>query len=485
MAVKGTGRTAGTRRHGAAPRTRRAAGRGNAGGRNGPQPVNNPEFERYCREAFNPLAAFSKPEALKGYRVLSCTQYILGPSCAAYLGELGAEVIKIELPRRGEPMRHTTPYNEPFLYPLSKWVPEQGSGLGFFGANFNKYSCSLDFHRPEAREIMYKLAAKADVVVENYRPGTFDRWGMGYRQLSKINPRLIYMWLGGFGGWGPSRVRASYDILGQAQGGAFSITGQPKELGGSPSKHTIWLADYWGGMMGALKILAALYWRDTVTGQGGFIEYSQVHGVTRQLEYALPLYGRFGITRERWGNWDTELCVHGIIRCGRSSYPKSQNPQEQEEGYILVSAYEDGDFARLCRVTGLKALAQKYKAHADRVKAEGQMEIYAALEQWARGKTKEDVARLLEPGAILCQPVWNAKEVAAQEHWRQRGSIFWLDDPYFGDLLCQGPAYKMSETPPRVKWAMKPVGADNEYVYGKLCGYTRSQIETLERDEII
>ena len=443
------------------------------------------DFERYCRQTFNPAAVFGKPEVLKGYRVLSCTQYILGPSCAAYLGELGAEVIKIELPRRGEPMRHSTPGNEGFLYPLSRWVPQSGTGLGFFGANFNEYFISMDFHRPEARELIYKLAAKADIMVENYRPGTFDRWGIGYRQLREINPRLIYVWTGGFGGWGPGRVRASYDILGQAQGGAFSITGQPEEMGGSPSKHTIWLADYWGGMMGALHALSALYWRDTVSGQGTFLEYSQVHGVSRQLEYALPLYGRHGIIRERWGNWDTQLCVHGIIKCGKSSYPKSDNPQEQEEGYILISAYEDGDFARLTKAIGQEKLVRLYKSHDVRVRPESQREIYAALEAWAKDKTKEQVAQILDRARIITQPVWNAKEVASHPHWRDRGSIFWLDDPTYGDLLSQGPAYKMSDTPPRVKWALKPIGADNEFIYGKLCGLSAEELKRLEAEEII
>src|SRR6266571_9388991 len=159
----------------------------------------NGDFETYCREEFNPAEVFSKPEALKGYRVLSCTQYILGPSCASHLGELGAEVIKIEAPRRGEPMRHTTPFNEPLLYPLSRWAPEAGTGLGFFGANPNEEFISLDFHRPEARQAMLELAAKSDVMVQNYRPGTFDRWGIGYQHFSKVNPRIVYQWLGGFG----------------------------------------------------------------------------------------------------------------------------------------------------------------------------------------------------------------------------------------------------------------------------------------------
>jgi crotonobetainyl-CoA:carnitine CoA-transferase CaiB-like acyl-CoA transferase len=162
------------------------------------QPANKGQsFEEFCREAFNPKKEFSKPEVLKGYRVLSCTQYILGPSCASYLAELGAEVIKIEAPRRGEAMRHTTPFNEPFLYPLSKWVPERGTGLGFVGANPNEYFVSIDFHKPEGQALVKKLAAKSDVFVENYRPGTFDRWGIGYRQLKEINSRLVYCWLGG------------------------------------------------------------------------------------------------------------------------------------------------------------------------------------------------------------------------------------------------------------------------------------------------
>ncbi len=135
-------------------------------------------FEEYCSEVFDPKKVFSKPEPLKGTRFLSCTQYILGPSCANYLAELGAEVIKIELPRRGEPMRHTTPFNEPKLYPLSKWMPQMGTGLGFFGANHNEYFLAVDFHKPEGQEIVRQLAVKCDGVVENYRAGTFDRWGI-------------------------------------------------------------------------------------------------------------------------------------------------------------------------------------------------------------------------------------------------------------------------------------------------------------------
>ncbi|HLS89513.1 MAG TPA: CoA transferase [Sphingobacteriaceae bacterium] len=442
-------------------------------------------FEEYCREVFDPEKVFEKPEPLKGYRVIDCTQYILGPSCGSYLAELGAEVIKFEMPRRGEPMRHTTPWNERSLYPLSRWMPDRGTGFGFVGANFNKYHVTLDFHKEEAKEIFRRFATKADIMIENYRPGTFDRWGIGPRQMMSHNPNLIYCWMGGFGGWGPGRVRASYDILGQAQGGAFGITGHPEFLGGTPSKHTIWLADYWGGMMGVMNILAALYRRETEGGGGTFIEISQVHGVARMLEYSLPLYKAFGVVRQRWGNWDTQLCVHGIVQCGLSSYPDSENPQENEEGYILISAHTDEDWEKLCAVMNRPDLRDKYPTHADRVKAESQIEIYTEIEKWTKDKTKEDVQAILDEAGIVNQPVWNSKEVAEHPHYHMRGTIRWMQDPVFGEMLVQGPPLLMSETPPRVKWLLKPVGMDNESVYQNLLGYSPDQIAQWEEEGVI
>ncbi len=442
-------------------------------------------FENYCEEQFGIKNVFEKPEAFKGYRVLSCTQYILGPAAAAYFAELGAEVIKIELPKVGEPMRHTTPFNEPDLYPLSKWYPEKATGLGFFGANPGEYFCGLDFHREEGKEIMRALAAKSDVMVENYRPGTFNRWGIGYNQLKEVNPRLVYLWVGGFGGFGPGRTRASYDILGQSQGGNFSITGLSGEMHGHPSKHAIWLADYWGAMMGVTGTLAALYWRNNKSGVGQMIEYSQVHGVQRQLEYSLPLWGKFGVVRQRWGNWDTELSIHGIVKCGKSSYPDSDNPQELEEGFILVSAYKDEDFARLANLMGRNDLLDKYASLDARVKPEAQKYLYPEIEKWTSDKTKEEVERTLHSHGVNCQLVVNAKEVANNPHWLKRGALVWLDDPTFGDMFSQGAFVHMSDTPPRVKWVFKPVGADNHYIYQKLLGFGNGKINEYEEKGII
>jgi crotonobetainyl-CoA:carnitine CoA-transferase CaiB-like acyl-CoA transferase len=450
-------------------------------------------FEDYCQTVFDPKTAWEKPEALKGYRALSPTQYILGPSSCAYLAELGAETIKIEMPRLGEPMRHTTPYNEPYLFPVSRWVPDRGLGLGVSSANMNKYFISLDMRKPEAIEIMHSLMRKSDMMLWNYRPGTFARWGFGYDAAKEVNPRLIQVWQGGFGGWGQGRKRASYDILGQAQGGAFSITGFPSPTGapeggpglGNPSKHCIWLADFWGGQYGATGALAALYWRETQSNQGNYFEYSQVHGVSRQMEYALPLWGRFGVIRQRFGNYDTQLAVHAVLMCGKSSYPDSDNPQELENSYIFISAYEDADFQKLCKVMGRADLAKQYPTHDDRVKPENQYKLYPEIEAWLADKNKEEAEAALLKAGINCQPVWNTKEVATNDHYLQRGEIIWLDDPCYGEICHQGILAHMSDTPRRIKWEMKPVGADNEYIYQKVLGFSMGYIRDLEERQVI
>jgi len=435
-------------------------------------------YEEFCKKIFDPGNEFSKPQALKGIRWMSCTMYIFTPHSVANLAELGAEVVKIEMPRMGDPMRHTSPFNEVYLYPLHDTRPTVGTGLGYTNANPNKYFITMDYHRPEMKEVFYRLVKISDGLTECYRPGTFDRWKQSYRYLQEINPRFIYVWGGGFG-YGPKIFGGSYDILGQAHAGLASITGMPEFMGGYPVKHTNWAMDWYSGTLITFAILAALYWRRK-TGLGTMIEFSQVQAATRALGYGVPLYGRFGIVRQRWGNWDTQLCVHGIIMCGKSDYPDADNPQDREEArYVMVSAFQDADFKALCEITGNKKLYEKYKTHKERVEAEAQVEIYAALERWASDKSRSEVVRILQDAGILAEPVRNMREVYESEHLRQRGTIRWLDDPTFGDVLVQG-GYStglMSKTPRRVNWLWRPVGADNIKIYHEMLGYPLSTIK--------
>ena len=435
-------------------------------------------YEEYCRKAFDPGNEHAKPEALKGIRWLSCTMYIFTPHSAANLAELGAEVVKIEIPRMGDAMRHTSPFNEAYLYPLHDTRPGTGTGFGFLGANVNELYLSMDYHIPEMREAFYRLVKMSDGLTELYRPGTFDKWKMSYKAIQELNPRFIYVWGGGFG-YGPKVFGGSYDILGQAHAGLASITGMPEFMGGHVAKHSNWVIDWASGTLIAYGVLAAIHWRRK-TGLGTMIEFSQVQTPTRFSGYTVPLYGRFGIVRQRWGNWDTQLCVHGIILSGKSDFPDSLNPQDKHDArYVMVSAFNDPDFKELCAITGHKELYDRYKTHKDRVEAEAQGEIYTALEKWAADKTRSQVVKTMTDAGILAAPVMNDREVYECEHYRQRGTIRWLDDPLYGDVLLQSghSVGMMSKTPRRTNWIWRPVGADNLKIYRDWLGFPTSKVE--------
>lgn len=435
-------------------------------------------YEDYCRKMFDVGNEFGKPQALKGIRWLSATMYIFTPHSVANLAELGAEVIKIEMPRMGDPIRHTSPFNEAYLYPLHDSRPMTGTGFGFLGANDSEYHITMDYHLEEMKEAFYRLVKMSDGLTECYRPGTFDRWKQSYRYLQEMNPRFIYVWGGGFG-YGPKIFGASYDILGQAHAGLASVTGMHDFMGGHVAKHSNWCIDWYSGTLITYGILAALHWRRK-TGLGTMIEFSQVQAAARTLGYTVPLYGRFGVVRQRWGNWDTQLCVHGIILCGKSDFPDSDNPQDKYDArYVMVSAFQDADFKELCDITGLKELYPGYKAHKDRVEAEPQVEIYSALERWASDKTRSQVVKVLQDAGILAEPVMNDREVYECEHYRQRGTIRWHEDPLFGDVLLQSTytCGHMSETPRRQSWIWRPVGADNVKIYHELLGYPIKKVE--------
>ena len=435
-------------------------------------------YEEYCRMAFDPGNEYSKPMSLKGIRWLSTTMYIFTPHSVSNLAELGAEVIKVEMPRMGDPMRHTSPFNECYLYPLHDDRPMTGTGMGFMNANPNEYHITMDYHLDEMNEAFYSLVKMSDGLTECYRPGTFDRWKQSYRYLQELNPRFIYVWGGGFG-YGPKVFGGSYDILGQAHAGLASITGMHEFMGGHCAKHSNWCIDWYSGTQITYGILAALHWRRK-TGLGTMIEFSQVQAATRALGYTTPLYGRFGIVRQRWGNWDTQLCVHGIILCGKSDFPDAQSPQDKHDArYVMVSAFNDPDFKELCDIVGKKDLYETYKNHKDRVEAEAQVQIYAALEAWAADKSRSEVVKTLTDAGVLAAPVKNDREVYESEHFRQRGTVRWHEDPTFGDVLIQGTysAGLMSKTPRRLYWIWRPVGADNVKIYHELLGYPTKKIQ--------
>jgi crotonobetainyl-CoA:carnitine CoA-transferase CaiB-like acyl-CoA transferase len=462
-----------------------------------PEELEKIPFEEYCRKIFDPKMTYKKPEALKGWRHLSQTMYILSPHVGATLAEYGAHVIKFEMPRLADPMRHTSPFNEAYYYPLTDTRPYTGTGWGYVHANRNEDFITIDYHHPEAKEIVRTLWKISDSLAECYRPGTFNRWGIGYPQVLEVNPKLIYCWLGGFGGVGPGRRRGSYDILGQSIGGLAHSTGQHEDVikvgdryekrylqGGYPAKHTNWTIDWVSGLHCVCGLVAAGYWRRK-SGLGTMIDLSQVSWANRQTRFGAQLYGRFGVVRQRWGNWDEVLCVHGIIITGKSDFPDSDNPQERDEArYVMVSAFKDPDFKDLCYLINRPDLWEKYKDTKERLKPESQMEIYGALELWAKDKSRSEVVKIINDAGLLALPVMSARDCFDYSHYWERGTLTFMNDPIYGDFM-QAIGVLMSHTPPRAKWEARPLGADNVKIYHELLGFSMEKIKELYAKAVI
>jgi len=418
------------------------------------------DYFRWADRAFDRSQVFDKPEALKGIRVVELCTLILGPATPDFLGEFGAEVIKVELPGPGDTMRYVAP-NGWFWRNLC---------IGFTPQNHNKYHVAIDVHHAEGKDLFVRLVKKADVVVENVRPGTLDRWGLGYRQLSALHPRLIYLAATGFGQWGPFSVgRASYDLLAQAASGLGAISGFP---GRSPMKSGIYIGDYFGALMSATAILAALHYRDR-TGAGQFIDYSQCEGLIRALDWTWVYQGLTGKERARSGNRDVAISPSDIFPC--------------RDGLMAIAAGRDEEFAGLCRAMKRPALAKdgRFRTLKDRLKEEHNLALNAIIAAWAKTKSMRELDALGVRFGFAAAPVRNAKDHFEDGHLRARGAVWEYEDPLYGPMVEYGPAPKLSATPGRIRWGAKPVGFHNEYVFRRLLGLTAKELKHLQDRKVI
>jgi len=422
-------------------------------------PSDQSYFE-WTAEQFDRSRIFDKPEALRGIRVLELTTLILGPSTADFLGEFGAEVIKVELPPGGDTMRYVTPRGQ-------FW---QNASLGFFPENHSKYHVGIDLHKEEGKALFRRLAGRADVMVENFRAGTLDRWGIGYRDLSAVNPRLIYVANSGFGQWGPfSHGRASYDAVAQTVSGMIGITGFP---GRPPITCGIFIGDWFGALMAATAALVALHHRRR-TGEGQFIDYAQSEGLIRSLDWTWVYAGLTGRDRERVGNHDRALGVADIVRC--------------RDGFVAVAAVTDAEFRGLCQAMGMPALAEdpRYATLAARLEPTHAEAIRRQVGEWAADLGRADVEALGEQHGFAAARVATARDRYEDPHLRARGAVWDYEDGLYGAMVEQGPAPKLSATPGRIRWAARPVGWHNEYVFRTVLGLSPSEIRALEAQGVV
>jgi len=403
-------------------------------------------FREFAEEALAPGKVPGKPEALAGIRVLEVATRIFGPATTDYLGQFGAEVIKVELPYRGDLMRYVAP--EGFFW--------KEVSPAFLSLNRNKLHVGLDLHPPEGKELFLRLASLSDVVVENLRAGTMDEWGVGYLQLRERNPRIVYAANSGFGQWGPfSAGRASYDATAQAVSGFSAITGFPDH---PPMKAGFWVGDYTAALLSATAILAALAARRR-TGEGQMIDLSQAEAMIRTLDWTWPYAGVAGKDRSRAGNVDPSFPPSGIYRC--------------RDGFAAVSVRDEEERIRLAHALGATTPGDTGVASPERVAA------------FCAEVTRDEVVRVAEEEGFSAAPVRGGRDHYNDPHLRRRGTVWTVQDPLYGEVDEYGPAPKLSGSPGRIKWCARPVGWHNERVFGELLGLSAGEMEELSRKKVI
>jgi CoA:oxalate CoA-transferase len=394
-------------------------------------------------------------KALEGVRVLDFTQYLSGPHGTSVLSELGAEVIKIEMPGKGEPERQAMPM-----------TPKRES-YQFLSYNRGKKSITLNLKSPKGVEIAKKLAAKVDILVENFAPGGMDKLGLGYEEISKINPRIIYASISGFGQTGPRRNDVSYDVVAQAMGGLMSVTGYPD---GEPLKAGVSLGDYMGGYNGVIAILAALYYR-TVTGEGQAIDVSMQDGIWAMVFPDRANYFDTLAVPKRFGNKLSSSAPFGAYNA--------------KDGYVVICTITDPQWQKVLQAMGREDLLgeQRYATRENRTK--NMEEVDGLVQAWCKEKTVEEVFAILKKYGVPCSPLPTFDQVAGDPHLLSREMIVEVEQPVSGKVKLSGSVYKMSKTPGNRKMRVPAVGEHNQEIYGGLLGIDAREMQKLKEESVI
>lgn len=396
-----------------------------------------------------------KPMALAGLRVLDIATMAAAPWAATYLAELGADVIKVEAPVVGDHQR--------------RWgTPKNGEGLFWKSIGRNKRSVTLSLSKPDGAALFKRLVAEADVVIENFRPGTLERWGLGYEVLRAINPRLILLRVTGFGQNGPYAPRPGFGTLAESLTGFAGLTGQPD---GPPTLPNMPLADGVAGVMGAFAVMVALYWRDARGGAGQMIDLSLCEPLLRLIEPSLLDYDQFGIVRGRIGNRSDHVAPRNTYQCG-------------DGRWLAISASAQSIFERLMLAIGRPELRTDPRFAVNSARVENVNALDAIIGNWMAQRDRDAALAELQRAEVAAAPVYDVAEIFADPHFQARGSMVSVEDPALGPMRLVDVAARYSETPGQVRHTGPALGSSNAEVYGAL-GVTEEELEALRREGVI
>jgi formyl-CoA transferase len=380
-----------------------------------------------------------KPAPLDGLRVIEMGALIAGPFCGQILGDFGAEVVKLEDPRTGDPMRQ---WGRTLPKGLSPWWPVIGR---------NKKSVTVDLRTSEGQSIARDLIAKSDVVIENFRPGALEKWGLGYEALSALNSGLVMARISGFGQTGPYAKRAGYGLIGEAMGGMRYVTGEADR---PPSRAGVSIGDSLAAMHAALGVMMALHARER-TGRGQVVDAALYESVLAVMENLVTEYGLTGYVRERSGS-----ILPGIAPS--NTYPCAEGEM------ILIGGNGDTVFVRLADVMGRPDLKTdpKFATHAAR--GVNQTELDEIIAAWTSTRRLPDLLEALVAGGVPSGRLYRAPDMLEDPQFAARESIVEVEHPVFGAIKMQNVFPKLSDNPGRVRWPGPALGAHTDEVLAEI-----------------
>ncbi len=392
---------------------------------------------------------------LAGLRLIELGVLLAGPFCGQIMGDFGAEVIKIEPPGQPDPMRD--------------WghVRPEGQGLWFPILARNKKCATLDLRKPEGVAALKELVAKSDFLLENFRPGTMEKWGLGYDVLKEINPGLIMIRVSGYGQTGPSASKAGYASVGEAMAGLRYVIGEPDRV---PARAGVSLGDTLAAVYAAIGALAALEHRHK-TGRGQIVDSAIYEACFSIMESLVPEYQFGGHIRERTGSFLPNVAPSNVY--------------ETADGLLIIAANQNTVFERLAEAMEQPGLAKDPRFATHLARGENQKLLDGMINDWTKSFKSDDLITKCEAHGVPCGKIFRAPDMLVDPHYAAREAIIALKHPVLGDFKMQNVFPKLSETPGNARWLGTDTGSHNDYVYRELLGYDDALIERLKAAKVI
>ena len=392
---------------------------------------------------------------LEGIRVVDLTRILAGPYCTMMLGDMGAEVIKIEHPKGGDDTRGWGP---PFLNGVSTY---------FISINRNKKSLTLNLKDERGKELLRELIRQGDVVVENFRPGTLDKLGFSWEEIHRINPAVVFASLSGFGQTGPRKDEPGFDVVIQGEGGIMSITGEPD---GPPSKFGASIADITAGMLAAQGVLLSLYHREK-TGVGQMVDVGMLDGQVALLTYHANNYFGTGKLPPRRGNKHPSITPYEMYAC--------------KDGYFNLGVGNDSLWRSFCDAMGLGDIKEDPKFAINKDRVDNRLELQEILDAFFAEKTVGETLDTLRGAGIPCGPINNLEQVLNEPQILAREMVVDVDVPVAGPTKVTGVPIKLSETPGAVRTPPPTLGQHTDEVLESVLGMDEAQRNTLREEGVV